>query len=287
MRTRVAGSVGIGAFGTACCATGTTLSVSFFALAAWPSVLRRALMPPATKIVASMGRASNRVIVMRPCLHDARRGRSVRRGAGAVGPDRHPSVALQVLLPASASLPDGASAAATVAPCGATTSTVTDVSPDTWHTATVLAAVHRPSAVRTTEPPVASMRSWPVLPARPATRTVTVYVGRAPPTLPDTDASAGGCGVGSWVGEGLVVGFVVGLVVGFEVGLEVGFDVGLVVGFDVGFDVGLVVGLDVGLLVGLDVGLLVGLSVGSVVWPGVVSSGSVLPWVTSASSAGS
>ena len=34
IRTSVAGSVGIGRLGTACWATGTTLSVSFFAFAA-------------------------------------------------------------------------------------------------------------------------------------------------------------------------------------------------------------------------------------------------------------
>ena len=77
IRTSVAGSVGMGAPGAAFWARGTILSVTFLALTAWASVLRRALMPPATKIEASIGRASNRVIVMRPCLHD-RAGRTLR-----------------------------------------------------------------------------------------------------------------------------------------------------------------------------------------------------------------
>src|SRR5690349_8157282 len=93
-------------------------------------------------------------------------------------PGGQPRVARQVLLPLSASLPGGVRVATTAPPWGMTTSTVTDVSPETWQVATVLTAVHRPSAVRTTEASLPSIRSWAVVPPRPATRTTTVYVGR-------------------------------------------------------------------------------------------------------------
>ena len=131
-----------GRSGAACWASGTTLSVTFLALAACASVLRRALMPPATKIEASIGRASNRVIVMRPCLHDARGGRAVR----AV-PFRRGS-ARQVLLPALGSGSAGVEArASTSAPLrGHHLEREGDRSaPETWHVARALANVHRGS----------------------------------------------------------------------------------------------------------------------------------------------
>ena len=58
----------------------TIRSVTGLALTACASALRRALTPPTTKIEASIGRASNRVIVMRP-VYTMRSRRPVRRGA--------------------------------------------------------------------------------------------------------------------------------------------------------------------------------------------------------------
>ena len=71
IRTRVLASLGIGALGAARCASGTILSVTGLAFAACASVLRRALMLPATKIDARSGRAIRREMVMRSCLHDS------------------------------------------------------------------------------------------------------------------------------------------------------------------------------------------------------------------------
>ena len=71
MRTRVIGSVGIGALGRARSASGTSFSVTGAASRRGASALRSALMPPTTNIEESIGRASSREIVMPSFLHDS------------------------------------------------------------------------------------------------------------------------------------------------------------------------------------------------------------------------
>ena len=70
MRTSVTGSVGIGAWGAAFSASGTSLSVDRPGLGGQAGALRSALAPPTRNIEASIGRASSRVIVMTTFLHD-------------------------------------------------------------------------------------------------------------------------------------------------------------------------------------------------------------------------